>query len=97
MNGVMMPEVSAGSNHVGASATCDAQVICPAGASGDCARADVVAMRATATTRARIRARERVMVCPPLRCDKDGARLRAERLPDYPQIFSPVNGVEASP
>src|SRR5262245_39786962 len=33
MKGVMIPEVSAGSNHVGASEICTAQVICPAGAS----------------------------------------------------------------
>jgi len=37
-------------------------------------------------------ARERVMVCPPLRCDKDEARSRAARLPDYPRILPPVNG-----
>src|SRR5712692_10059548 len=29
--GVMIPDVSAGSNHVGAILTCTAQVICPAG------------------------------------------------------------------
>src|SRR6267142_1480634 len=33
MNGVMIPEVSAGSNHVGASEMWTAQVICPADAS----------------------------------------------------------------
>src|SRR5262245_33000176 len=32
MYGVMIPEVSAGSNHVGASETCTAQVIWPSGA-----------------------------------------------------------------
>jgi hypothetical protein len=32
MNGVMIPEVSAGSNHVGASEMCTAQLICPSGA-----------------------------------------------------------------
>ena len=31
MKGVMMPGVSAGSNHVGASEMCTPQVICPAG------------------------------------------------------------------
>src|SRR5215469_8981830 len=66
----MMPEVSAGSNHVGASATCEAQVIWPEGALADCADACVAATRATAAARAIERARERVMVCPPLRCDK---------------------------
>src|SRR5262245_24445648 len=66
----MMPEVSAGSNHVGASATCEAQVMWPEGALADCADACVAATRATAAARAIVRARERVMVCPPLRCDK---------------------------
>src|SRR5215471_21585000 len=66
----MMPEVSAGSNHVGASATCEAQVIWPEGALADCADACVAATSATAAARAIVRARERVMVCPPLRCDK---------------------------
>ena len=36
------------------------------------------------------------MICPPLRCDKDEGRSRAARLPDYPRIPLPVNGVEAS-
>jgi hypothetical protein len=31
MNGVMIPEVSAGSNQVGASDTCAAQISCPCG------------------------------------------------------------------
>src|SRR5215468_10489282 len=74
----MMPGVSAGSNQVGASATWAAHVSCPDGdvlgpdgdVLGDCAEACVAATRTTATTRATTRARERVMVCPPLRCDK---------------------------
>ena len=33
------------------------------------------------------------MVCPPLRCDKGETCSRAARLPDYPRILSPVNGV----
>src|SRR5262245_34915770 len=97
MNGVMMPGVSAGSNHVGASVVCTAQVSCPAGAAGlaDCAHTGAPVTSVTATTRATRDARERVMDCPPLHCDKDGARSRAARLPDYPQILSAVNGVEA--
>src|SRR5215813_1993428 len=75
MNGVMMPGVSAGSNHVGASATCEAHVIWPTGAAEppDCAHAGPPVTSVTAAARATRDARERVMVCPPLHCDKDGA------------------------
>src|SRR5262245_58085485 len=47
MNGVMTPGVSAGSNHVGASETCTAKVICPSGAA-DAGRASET-LRATRT------------------------------------------------
>src|SRR6185295_13326788 len=49
MNGVMIPEVSAGSNHVGASEMCPAQVSCPSGAAapGVAGRITVAKRRAT--------------------------------------------------
>src|SRR5882762_8574961 len=48
MNGVMMPVVSAGSNHDGASETCTAHVSCPAGGSE---RAGVATTIPRSTTR----------------------------------------------
>jgi hypothetical protein len=86
MKGVMMPEVSAGSNQVGASETWTAQVIWPEG----WAAAGAAAAVATATARANTNARERLMICPPLQCDKDPKRSRAARLPHFPQILCPV-------
>jgi hypothetical protein len=46
----MIPEVSAGSNHVGASETCTAQVIWPSGAAalGEVATAEIVRSRSVA-------------------------------------------------
>src|SRR5262245_23974046 len=57
MYDVMVPEVSAGSNHVGASETCTAHVIWPAGAPGAAAvdRAPPTRIRTTVTTIARRR------------------------------------------
>src|SRR2546430_255714 len=88
MKGVMMPGVSAGSNQVGASETWTAQVIWPLGPAGAAGAAEA---RATAAAMINAHARKRVMVCPPLHCDKDRARSRGARLPDYPRIPCPVN------
>src|SRR6266545_4842558 len=82
MKGVMMPGVSAGSNQVGASETWTAHVIWPL---GPAALAGAAAARAAAAAMINFHARERVMVCPPLHCDKDRARSRGARLPDYPR------------
>ena len=62
MNGVMIPEVSAGSNQVGASDTCAAQVSCPCGS-----KASDTRRRAGGETGARARARRsrRLMPFPP--------------------------------
>ena len=52
MNGVPIPGVSAGSNHVGASETCTAHVICPSGAAtAGTAAATKSATRATSAAR----------------------------------------------
>jgi hypothetical protein len=50
MNGVMMPGVSAGSSHVGASVTCTPQVICPSGAAAAGAAKPAIARVSAATS-----------------------------------------------
>src|SRR6185436_10711288 len=67
MNGVPMPGVSAGSNHVGASVTCTAHVICPSGAASTAGTATRSAPGTTivmTTTSA-----ARILMAPPLAGD----------------------------
>src|SRR6266446_7703259 len=76
MNGVMIPGVSAGSNHVGASEMCTPQVSCP---SGPAARA---APGAAATKPRAARAKASRRVTPPGLFKLDSRFTR--RLPDKP-------------
>src|SRR5687768_2310797 len=57
MNGVTIPDVSAGSNHVGASATCTAQVTWPSGAATAAGASSSRVTRPTAKRRRRKRER----------------------------------------
>src|SRR5262249_1369839 len=83
MKGVMIPVVSAGSNHEGARETCTAHVISPSGAATAAAgeRRARVTVRAKATIEATLEPRnaDRIMSSPPPRREhaRDGRHLSA--------------------
>src|SRR4029450_8967203 len=101
MNGVMMPVVSAGSNHPGAREMCSAHVSCPAGAAE---RAFVGTIRPMSSSTARISAEReigrsgtrsvmRILLCVAKSFGSEAEdRTNAPRAPaDYPRMWHLVN------
>src|SRR5262249_18582754 len=66
MNGVMMPETSAGSNQTGASETCTAQVNCPSAPAAPAARAPRPVVASATLAAAPPSKPRRVMVASPM-------------------------------
>src|SRR5512132_3626233 len=69
MKGVLMPVVSAGSNHAGASEACTAQVSCPSGAAADAGAAISIDETASSTSQRE----EPVVIAAPLYAEDGGA------------------------